>query len=548
MTAPRASVMSPRATGLWAFLALVLGLLGWTACVGNLNRGHAGNLMDDGLYLVSAQALRDGSGYSLPSHPGPPVRSRYPIGVPGLLALAMWLAPGSPSLTRDLAVCRAVIVALAWVFFVASYTWLRWLRVSPWLAVLLVWATAFHLATVSSAVVVMADLPFAALAAVLMARWAVPRSEQLMKGPERSIVNGALAGLATLVRANGVSLVAAALVAAWVDSPRRRRLAAVLTCLAGISLAFGPLNAYAGRYGGSRMSPGYNSVLTAGWQSIGTGLRTTERNIVESALTLPSVITPIFGTKYASAYPAIFWGLRIAIGLALLAGGIRLVRLSRLRDLPVWAHAAATFAIFWVWPWHFGAARLLSLFPAILWAFTTGVGELAKMLGASSPLARKIGTMAVVLMLASSLTVTGRVLLQASARGGAWTDPRDKADLDAVFSVIRAKEPDAIIVSMTPEMVYLYTGRQGIMMMEDNDQLLHQLGRSEAILATLREFPERPFYLLSAPPESNETLGGEQASALVRDPALELKEIYRAPNNLYWLAAMSIRQSNSPIK
>jgi hypothetical protein len=56
---------------------LATGLLVWAIVAMSIDNGHVGVFHDDGIYLVSAQAIRDGRGYQLPSRPGNPP-PKYP--------------------------------------------------------------------------------------------------------------------------------------------------------------------------------------------------------------------------------------------------------------------------------------------------------------------------------------------------------------------------------------------------------------------------------------------------------------------------------------
>ena len=65
---------------------LALGIAAWLAAVGLSPRLLPGDMIDDGEYLVGAQAIADGHGYVLPSRPGVPPASKYPPGT-SLLAV-----------------------------------------------------------------------------------------------------------------------------------------------------------------------------------------------------------------------------------------------------------------------------------------------------------------------------------------------------------------------------------------------------------------------------------------------------------------------------
>jgi len=86
---------------IWIALALVvaLGLSARTAWQ-NRDAPQFGFLHDDGLYLVSAKSLAEGSGYKLESFPGSPDHTKYPPGYPFLLSLAWKLGGGYPGVLR----------------------------------------------------------------------------------------------------------------------------------------------------------------------------------------------------------------------------------------------------------------------------------------------------------------------------------------------------------------------------------------------------------------------------------------------------------------
>src|SRR5262245_50925402 len=83
-----------------AAVALAGLVVSWSGLVSLINRGPAGSMIDDGIYLVSAQSLSDGQGYRLPSRPGNPPSDRYPVGWPSMIAVVLRFAPGSRSLNH----------------------------------------------------------------------------------------------------------------------------------------------------------------------------------------------------------------------------------------------------------------------------------------------------------------------------------------------------------------------------------------------------------------------------------------------------------------
>jgi hypothetical protein len=75
----------------WLALAVLLGLFlfYWR---GTRPVDHFGKFHDDTFYLSSAKSIAEGQGYRLPSVPGAPPATKYPILYPWLLS---W-APGFP--------------------------------------------------------------------------------------------------------------------------------------------------------------------------------------------------------------------------------------------------------------------------------------------------------------------------------------------------------------------------------------------------------------------------------------------------------------------
>jgi hypothetical protein len=312
---------------------------------------------------------------------------------------------------------------------------------------------------------------------------------------------------------------------------------------------FLPLTAYGRLHSGSRVVGGYGSGLAAGWSSAAAILKVMTENLSAMAEALSYIVMPLLGTKLAAAFPKAAGVVQLGAGLIVLLGTIRLIQVSRRRDLPAWTHALATLGVFLVWPWTFGPRFILSLFPLILCAFGAWGSVRLRRWGLPSRLGRRLGMLALALTAASSMSLTARVVWQAHRRGGLWEDPAAYASLDATLNVIRTRlETNAVVVSMMPELVYLYTGRQGVLLLEDDDRVLRRLGRRDPLETAMAEVPGRPFYLLSAPPDSSPDLDAQQAAAFGRDPALVVQEVYRSPDGRYWLGQVSSRNPHAPTR
>jgi hypothetical protein len=479
---------------------LAAGLFAWTLLVGWLHPAHPGDLMDDGLYLVGAQALSAGQGYTLPSRIGPQVRPRYPVGLSAVVGVALKLAPGSPSLGRDVAVARTVIIASGWVFVLGTCVALRRLGVATWPAVWIALATAFHPATLRSAVGIVTDLPFAAVAVVAYGFWARRGAFTLGRG----LGDGILAGAALALRGNGISILLGAVADMRHEGWRKEERGVWVKALGlgvGLFVVLIPAHWLANWGNGGRVAGGYLKELAEGWSSLGVGLHLVALNLALMARLLPEVALPQLMTRAASAWPVV----NTALGGALLAlmvfGASRLARRT-LRSggagSPVWTHVIATLAIFVVWPWDFRLRFVLSLVPLVLLATSEGVVGVARRVGARPLAAHRLASFALALMLVAALVASGYIAWIARRTGGALVDPIEQRDLTAALAFIRERlEPDAAVVSMTPELVYLHTARRGMLLAEERDVIRKDMARSrDRVARQMAEAPRLAFYLM----------------------------------------------------
>jgi hypothetical protein len=159
---------------------------------------------DDSLYFSSGKALAEGHGYILPSLPGSPPATKYPILYPWLMSL-IWRA--SPSFPQNLNVAIAFNVACGFVFLGTVFAFLRTIReltLSERLAITALCAihpmVLFHTANV------LPEIPFAALSlgAITLATRAVSPGG----GELESAASGVLSGLALLTRTLGLPIAA----------------------------------------------------------------------------------------------------------------------------------------------------------------------------------------------------------------------------------------------------------------------------------------------------------------------------------------------------
>jgi hypothetical protein len=529
---------------------LFLGLVLWTALAAGLDNGHLGVFHDDGYYLTAARSLRDGLGFGLPSRPGEPP-PKYPIGLPAVIALALRLDPGPSTLGREIAIARSLVLVGGWAFFLAAYAWLRRVGVTPGFACGIVLATAYHhVVLIGCAITVFADLPFAGVAFVLMARWAGRDKQTPAGAARRAFSDGLLAGFGILLRSNGITLALAALVAALVGPKKRSSLAA---CMAGLVLAVVPATYYAGLHPRVVPSGSYLLELKAGWTSPGAGLKIIASNATAMVVDFPArvlaspttYISPVISLMNAHPWPATAFRLFLTGFIAV--GLISLAKSSRRVDLPAWTHAAGTMAIFLIWPWGSILDRfLLTLFPPLILAFVRGLTTTAHPLGLGPVSARRLAAVGLLAVFAGNTAVVLRSAALFHTSGRQWPGSSNRLSLDQALDLIRRKtEPDAVIACVWPEMIYLHTGRTVIPLIEDDAFLDDQYGDIGRFNLWKYLLPKRPLYLLiRGDKEDPKHADQAQADALAAQPGVSLQEVGRTPDGRYRLEKVGIISIN----
>src|SRR5579872_7532522 len=107
-------------------MGFVLMLLCYFASVRRMQPSNFfGLTQDDTIYFSSAQALAAGHGYILPSVPGKPHATKYPILYPGILS---WVWRWNPSFPSNLSDAAMVSAAFGACFLVLVFFFLRSLK------------------------------------------------------------------------------------------------------------------------------------------------------------------------------------------------------------------------------------------------------------------------------------------------------------------------------------------------------------------------------------------------------------------------------------
>lgn len=215
----------------WLALAGIFG-----AFVVAIVRLHPANFFgyteDDSIYFSSAKALAEGKGYVLPSFPGAPAATKYPIFYPWILS---WVWRWNPSFPANLTGAIGISVAFGLMFLTIAFLFLRRLKgISYGEALLLTAFLALHPLVLYFSGSVLSEFPFAAfaLSAMLLAETAVQREASISV----VVCCGILVGLAMLTRVFGVPI-AIGIVAASISRRAWRQLAVFCACVGPFSLA-----------------------------------------------------------------------------------------------------------------------------------------------------------------------------------------------------------------------------------------------------------------------------------------------------------------------
>lgn len=219
-----------------------------------------GSTHDDMIYFSSAQALAAGRGYIVPSLPGAPSATEYPILYPWILSWVWRWNPAFPGNLRD-AIGITVLFGLAYVTL--AFSFFRQVKcIGDGEALLLTAFCAFHPTVLFYSASVLSDIPFAALA--LGAMVLANRAAQGETHTTSAIACGVMTGLAVLLRIFGVPVAVGIFVAAL--ARRAWKHAAIVGACTAPSFAWVAWRAVA--------SAG-TAAVPAGFGSAGPGFRQT---------------------------------------------------------------------------------------------------------------------------------------------------------------------------------------------------------------------------------------------------------------------------------
>ena len=198
---------------------------------GRWSAGSFGFFHDDSLYFSSARSLASGAGYRMPSVPGEPAQSKYPILYPWLLSQIWHVWPGFPGNLYP-AFWLSVLAGCA--FVVGSFVLLRQLGTREKPALALTCLTGFHPTVQILSGSLLSDMTFLALTvwSLVLAAAGLPGDGQGRRVLwNRWIVASLLAALAVMARSIGVALGLGIVAAALLRRCHRAALVGLLPWL-----------------------------------------------------------------------------------------------------------------------------------------------------------------------------------------------------------------------------------------------------------------------------------------------------------------------------
>ena len=412
---------------------------------------HFGILQDDGVYLIDAKALAEGSGHRILSLPAQPNDTRYPPLYPLYLSLAWRMIPSFPA-NLPLALLLSwlslpVVLGLTYIWcrrhqFPVSLTWLvvALFGLNPYVL--------FFVSNLGSEILFMAFV----LGAILIAE---RHNQEGWRGP---LLAGLLAGSAYLTRTAGIALLPAAIAYfCW-----KRQSRAALFFVLGMSPAIAGWTLWSRLHA----APGHDIVtlcytnylgyylMNVGWDNIGHILW---RNLSALLEAMGSLVFPQMMQGWLAKL--ILWPL----AGAMILGCIRMVRQGYAVLYSLFA--GISLAMLLVWHYQPNQRFVLPLAPLLLAGFCFEMAHLAQLFrGAltSGRRSQRVAARALAFSLVTVLTV-GLVLQICMDVGVVPQLARDdRANSQAYRSIYdwiaKNLPPDANILWQDDTALYLATG------------------------------------------------------------------------------------------
>ncbi len=432
-----------------------------------------GFTQDDTIYFSSAKALAEGHGYILPSVPGTPPATKYPVLYPWILS---WVWRANPSFPENVTDAIRLTIFFGIIFVVLAFQFIRRLKgINDAEALLLTAVCALHPIVVAYTAAVLTEIPFsvAALAAMIVAEKALARDSK----PATAVACGVFTGLSMLLRILGVPIAAGIFVAGVTRRAWRQTIVWSATVAPFFAwLAWRTLSSarVLPRAGASVAGPGYLQTWTYYTSYFGMRkLSMTNGHVIGEMLLSQFVyllahvpgffIGSLFGQHIGLWFIGTFTVLCVII-----FGLVQQAKFGGWQPI----HYALPFYLVPVLLWDYPEIKrflipFLPLFAASLWYGGKVIArDLASAIRAPRPpIERVFSAVAAVLGLALAIGMAGNFIF--SGRADMAKTSEDAASLlvekREAYEWLRANSsPDARVVAGEDVALYLYTDRQAM--------------------------------------------------------------------------------------
>lgn len=407
-----------------------------------------GVFYDDGIYLALAKSLAEGHGYRLQYLPGAPAAVHYPFAYPAFLAVLWKLWPSFPANVAAMRAANGVLMGLAAALMVAHLA--PRIPVSRWITALAVLLAATAVPMIAVATVLFSEPLFLVLATG--ACWAADAASDREQGGARLALSaGTLAGLATLTRSIGITVIAGVLFAFAV----RRRWRDLAIAAAPAFVLVLPWMLWSGAH-----HAGVDPLTAANYGTYGDLLRQGGTSLL-SFDSLLEMTRPLGAITLPPIPPV----LRIVLGLnalvILFAGFAALTKLVPSVGGMLWCY----LAIIAVWP--YAPDRFLwGVLPWLAVAFVAGVKLLVDGGRWTVTNARPSTVYRLPAIIAAATVVTGFSISQVRGfRIGAPTSMQVgiSGTMNEILPWIRsATDSSSVIAGEDEALIWLYTGRRAV--------------------------------------------------------------------------------------
>ena len=458
-----------------AFLTITLAALVLAIYLLRLDR-IAGLIVDDAWYVLFAQALARGEGYSLVNAPTPGILPAYPPGFSAILSLVFRLSPRFP---ENVLLLKAVSIVAMMTLGVASHRYFRHRKLPRQLAIALAVAVVITPAFVFLATsTVMSECVFTLMQLLVITL--VDRSVAATHPRRDTLLAGALAAATVLIRTAGAAMLVAVML--YLLKCRRWRHASlfaimVLLCLAPwwwYARTHAPTRQERMAHGGSQ-SFTYSEAFWMRWAGESTAGVITMRDLparVEDRLVdvfgrdVAGIVAPtLFRSAFESGEEVISVGgglfpgsMGIATGTVLVSYLFSAVALLGFVSTIRRGASSAEFmvplsiALIVVWPWP--AYRfVLPLTPYLFFYLLAGLRTMTRAL----PVAR------VALLCVIGLNVADHVQYILESRSATLDWAANAQEIDALLDWMRHHVTgDGYVATTNPALVHLRTGRRTV--------------------------------------------------------------------------------------